>query len=77
MAVNAAGIGVFHNVVTRAERRGQGFGGAAMRAALNWTREAGAELAVLQVVSDNEPAAGLYHSLGFAEVYRYHYRQPA
>ena len=30
----------------------------------------------LQVEAANEPALALYGSLGFTEVYRYHYRQP-
>jgi ribosomal protein S18 acetylase RimI-like enzyme len=77
MAVNANGIGVFHNVVTRVDARGQGYGRAAMNAALNWTREAGATHAALQVVSDNAPAVNLYGSLGFTEAYRYHYRSPS
>ena len=28
------------------------------------------------LVCVNVPALGLYHSLGFNEVYRYHYRRP-
>jgi GNAT superfamily N-acetyltransferase len=47
-----------------------------MRAALDWTRRVGATHAAIQVVSDNVPAINLYTSLGFSEVYRYHYRQP-
>jgi GNAT superfamily N-acetyltransferase len=77
MAVNASGIGVYHNVVTRADVRGKGFGRAAMQAAINWSRGAGATHAALQVISDNTPAVNLYQSLGFAEAYRYHYRMPA
>jgi len=76
MAVNAGGTGVYHNVVTRADRRGEGFGRAVMAAALDWTRQAGAESAAIQVVDDNVPAIKLYRSLGFSEVYRYHYRMP-
>lgn len=76
MAVCASGIGIYHNVVTRTDARGKGFGRAAMLAALNWTRAAGATHAAIQVVSDNVPAVRLYQSLGFAEVYQYHYRMP-
>src|SRR6185312_10531213 len=76
LAVDAAGIGVYHNVVVRADLRGQGFGRAIMHAALNWTRQAGATQAAIQVVSDNTPALNLYTSLGFKEAYRYHYRRP-
>lgn len=77
MAVNASGIGVYHNVVTRPDRRGQGFGRAAMAGALRWSQSVGAQYGALQVIGDNEAGLGLYTSLGFSEVYRYHYRQPA
>ena len=77
MAVNAGGIGVYLNVVTRVDARGKGYGRGAMHAALNWTRTAGATHAALQVVSDNAPAVNLYGSLGFTEAYRYHYRSPS
>ncbi|HTJ58306.1 MAG TPA: GNAT family N-acetyltransferase [Devosiaceae bacterium] len=76
LAVNASGIGVYLNVVTRTDRRGKGFGRTAMQAALNWTRQVGATHAAIQVLSDNAPAINLYSSLGFEEAYRYHYRQP-
>lgn len=77
MAVNAGGIGVYLNVVTRPDARGKGYGRGVMHAALNWTRMSGATHAALQVVSDNAPAVNLYRSLGFAEAYRYHYRSPS
>ena len=77
MAVNAGGIGIYHNVVTRADARGKGFGRAAMHAALDWSHAAGATHAAIQVVSDNVPAINLYQSLGFTERYRYHYRVPS
>jgi GNAT superfamily N-acetyltransferase len=76
LAVDAAGIGCFHNVVVRADRRGTGLGRGIMHAALNWTRSVGAVEAAIQVVSDNTLAVNLYTSLGFAEVYRYEYRRP-
>lgn len=71
-----AGIGVYLNVVVREDLRGQGFGRSIMQAALNWSRAAGAKWAAIQVVAGNEPAVNLYRSLGFEEVYRYHYRRP-
>lgn len=70
-------IGVYLNVITRSDARGKGFGRSAMAAAINWTRQAGATSAVLQVLADNEPATRLYAGLGFKEVYDYHYRKPA
>lgn len=77
LATVANGIGVYLNVVTRAEARGRGYGRAAMSAALNWTRQAGATSAAIQVVAANAPAVGLYGGLGFRQVYDYHYRKPA
>ena len=77
LATVANGIGVFLNVITRPEARGKGYGRAVMAAALNWTREAGASSAVLQVLGDNVPALRLYGSLGFLPAYDYHYRRPA
>jgi ribosomal protein S18 acetylase RimI-like enzyme len=43
---------------------------------MKWAGSSGAREAWLQVEADNEPAYRLYTSLGFSEVYRYHYRQP-
>jgi len=78
MAVNAGGIGIYHNVVNAGRSpRPMGFGRAVMAAALDWTQQVGAESAAIQVVDDNAPAISLYHSLGFSEVYRYHYRTPS
>ncbi|HVW92675.1 MAG TPA: GNAT family N-acetyltransferase [Devosia sp.] len=73
LAVVSGGIGCFHNVVVRPDRRGQGLGRAVMQAALNWTYEAGARQAALQVLADNAPAVRLYRSLGFEHAYDYHY----
>ena len=77
LATVANGIGVFLNVVTRPDARGKGFGRAVMAAALNWTRQAGATSAALQVLGSNATAIGLYTSLGFTQAYDYHYRRPA
>jgi GNAT superfamily N-acetyltransferase len=71
------GIGVYLNVVTAEAERGKGYGRDAMNAALNWTRQAKAEHAVIQVLADNEVAINLYTSLGFVEQYRYSYHKPA
>jgi N-acetylglutamate synthase len=76
LAVDANGVAVFLNVVVRQNARGQGLGRQIMRAALDWTQSVGSTEAAIQVVSDNDPAIGLYTSLGFNEVYRYHYRRP-
>jgi GNAT superfamily N-acetyltransferase len=76
LAINALGVGIYTNVIVRAETRGQGLGRRLMHAALAWTRSAGATQAAIQVVSANTPAVNLYTSLGFKEAYRYHYRRP-
>lgn len=76
MAVVSGNIGVYLNVVTHPSARGMGYGRAAMGAALNWARSAGATHSAIQVKSDNDPALNLYASLGFGEVYTYSYRRP-
>ncbi|MGD9915407.1 MAG: GNAT family N-acetyltransferase [Rhizobiaceae bacterium] len=67
--------GLFEVATLEAER-GMGHGRRAILAALRWARLAGARRAWLQVEADNHVAIGLYASLGFREVYRYHYRRP-
>lgn len=64
-------------VATAKSQRGKGYGRRTIMSALKWARSRGAREAWLQVESANEAARQLYHSLGFAEVYRYHYRRPA
>lgn len=76
LAINAVGVGIYTNVIVRADARGQGHGRRLMHAALAWTRSVGATAAAIQVVSANTPAVNLYTSLGFEEAYRYHYRRP-
>lgn len=76
LAVNTGVIGIYVDVVTDATKRRNGYGRAAMQAALNWTRSTGADFAAIQVVANNAPAARLYETLGFVEQYRYHYRRP-
>ena len=68
--------GLFEVATARGER-GQGFGRRTMLSALKWAHLRGAAEAWLQVEADNEPALALYRSLGFEEIYSYHYRQPA
>lgn len=69
-------VGLFDVVVDPATR-GDGHGRAVSRAVLGWGAVGGATLAYLQVHSENEPALGLYRSLGFTDAYRYWYRQRA
>lgn len=76
LAVQTGRIGIFLNVVTDAERRGQGLGTRLMRAALAWVTQAGATHAALQVTAQNAPALALYRRLGFEDRYGYHYCTP-
>lgn len=64
-------------VATQESRRGRGHGRRTLLSALKWAFARGARSAWLQVEADNEAAIGLYRSMGFDEVYRYHYRQPS
>lgn len=63
-------------VATAAHVRGQGFGRRIVLSALKWAWLRGARIAWLQVEADNRAARSLYESIGFRELYRYHYRQP-
>lgn len=76
LAAVSGGIGVYVNVVTHPSARGMGYGRSAMGAALNWAHSAGASHSAIQVLAGNQPAINLYGSLGFGEVYSYHYRRP-
>ncbi|MEL6968386.1 MAG: GNAT family N-acetyltransferase, partial [Pseudomonadota bacterium] len=66
-------LGLFE-VVSNPAHRGQGYGRRIVESALLWGFKQGARTAWLQVVADNQAACGLYQSLGFEDVYRYHYR---
>lgn len=63
-------------IATDAAHRGKGHGRRIVLSALKWARLRGAREAWLQVEADNEAAIGLYGSIGFSEIYRYHYRRP-
>lgn len=66
-------VGLF-DVVTHPEARRAGHGTELVRGLLDWATAQGARRAYLQMVSDNHPARGLYHALGFETLYRYWYR---
>ena len=63
-------------VATDRSARNKGHGRNLILSALKWARLRGAREAWLQVEAGNVPALALYQSLGFDEVYRYHYRRP-
>jgi GNAT superfamily N-acetyltransferase len=62
-------------VATAEDERGKGYGRRLLLSALKWARLRGAKHAWLQVQADNFAARRLYGTLGFAELYRYHYRR--
>ncbi len=64
-------------VATDARERGKGYGRRVILSALKWARLRGATRAWLQVEADNAAGRRLYESIGFREIYRYHYRRPA
>ena len=66
-------IGLF-DVNTAREQRRRGFSRRLLTRLLSHGLDRGASLGWLSVAADNEAAIGLYQGLGFAEVYRYHYR---
>ncbi|RWG98498.1 MAG: GNAT family N-acetyltransferase [Mesorhizobium sp.] len=66
--------GVFE-VATEKSARKKGHGRNLILSALKWARLRGAREAWLQVEAGNVAALSLYRSLGFEEVYRYHYRR--
>ncbi len=66
-------LGLYEFVV-HPELRGLGLGKRILSGLLAWGRENGAQKAYLQVTEENEIARSLYHSLGFRDAYRYHYR---
>lgn len=63
-------------VATHKDWLRRGYGRGVMLSALKWAKLLGATRAWLQVEADNEAALNLYNSMGFSEIYRYHYRQP-
>ncbi|WP_246727859.1 GNAT family N-acetyltransferase [Chelativorans sp. Marseille-P2723] len=67
--------GIFE-LSTAEPHRCKGYGRRVLLSALKWAYLRGATIAWLQVHDTNEPARNLYRSLGFEDVYQYHYRQP-
>jgi ribosomal protein S18 acetylase RimI-like enzyme len=67
-------LGIF-NMITHPEYRRRGVATAVLRRLAEWGQEQGARQLYLQVMDNNEPAKRLYQGLGFATLYRYHYRE--
>jgi GNAT superfamily N-acetyltransferase len=63
-----------YDVFTDERLRGQGLARMLCQRLLSLAASIGAKTAYLQVEADNAPARHLYHRLGFADGYAYHYR---
>lgn len=63
-----------YDVYTAPAFRGQGWARRLCAALLGRAHALGARAAYLQVEADNAPARAIYHRLGFADAYAYHYR---
>ena len=74
-AIEADLVGLY-DLFTRSDARGQGLARKLCTTLLAQARAAGARTAYLQVEADNPPARAIYHRLGFADAYAYHYRTP-
>ncbi|MCX6276582.1 MAG: GNAT family N-acetyltransferase [Bacteroidetes bacterium] len=66
-------IGIF-DIVVDPNHRNSGLGNELVNAILFWGKNAGAETAYLQVLTNNQPALNLYRKMGFCESYQYWYR---
>lgn len=65
----------FFDIVVDKEFRNKGFASGLLVAIAREARKAGATRGYLQVMDSNLPARALYDKLGFAESYRYWYRE--
>ena len=63
-----------YDVFTAEPARGRGLAGTLCKHLLTRARSSGARHAYLQVEGDNHAARAVYHRLGFADAYAYHYR---
>jgi ribosomal protein S18 acetylase RimI-like enzyme len=75
ICVHDGALAGLFEVATAAAERGKGHGRRLLLSALKWARLRGARQAWLQVEADNFAARQLYETLGFSELYRYHYRR--
>ncbi len=64
-----------YDVFTHESVRGQGLSSLLCERMLAVSASQGDKLAYLQVDAENEPALKVYRRLGFADAYRYHYRE--
>jgi GNAT superfamily N-acetyltransferase len=73
-AIEAELVGLY-DVFTRESERGRGLAQMLCQHLLSLAAKRGAQVAYLQVEFDNVVARRIYERLGFAEGYKYHYRQ--
>lgn len=66
-----------YDVAVQPQQRNRGLGRLLCHRLLAEAHAAGARTGYLQVEADNAPARQVYHRLGFADAYAYHYRTPA
>ncbi len=67
-------VGLF-DIITHENQRNLGYGRQLVASLLDWGQHnTGAEIAYLQMLESNAPAAALYQGLGFRPLYRYWYR---
>lgn len=74
-ATEADLVGLY-DVFTLPQARGRGLSRLLCGRLLAQAHAAGARVAYLQVDADNHAARAVYHRLGFADAYAYHYRSP-
>jgi ribosomal protein S18 acetylase RimI-like enzyme len=74
-AIESGFVGLY-DVFTAPAARGQGLARVLCSQMLAEAVARGATTAYLQVEGDNAPARAVYHRLGFADGYAYHYRTP-
>ncbi len=69
------GLICYELVVTDPSRQRRGYARRVISSLAAWAADQGVRGACLEVEAANAPARVLYEGLGFAELYRYHYRR--
>ncbi len=69
------GLICYQSVVTDPSRQRRGYARRIIGSLAGWAADQGARGACLEVEAGNGPARALYATLGFEELYRYHYRR--
>jgi N-acetylglutamate synthase len=69
------GLICYESVVTDPSQQRRGHARRLITSLAGWAADRGARGACLEVEAANAPARALYEGLGFAELYRYHYRR--